>query len=124
MLVRSTSNGDLTVMKNILCAAALVAFSSFGMAVSANAVPAASLAGMSEQAAPAVEQVGFGRYHRYYNNKHYGYGHKNYGYGYKHNGYKYNHYGYGRKHYGYGHNNYGYGRKHYGYGYKHYGRGY
>jgi opacity protein-like surface antigen len=79
------------IMKNVLRALVLVAVS--GAAASANAMPAASVAGLGEQAAPAVEQVTWGH-------KHYGYryGHRKF-YGKHHWGYK--HYGYG---YGHGYN--------------------
>lgn len=94
-------------MKNILAAAIVVAMGSVGMAASANAVPAASLAGIGEQAGSATEQVGFR--HRY--------GKKWHGYGFRH-GYGY---GYGGGYYGFKkwcyHHPYHWKCKHYGWGY-------
>ena len=70
-------------MKKVIGALALLALGSFAIAGSANASPAASLAGLSEQAAPAVEQVGY-RHRRYW-----GYGYrKHYSYGYGHYSWK------------------------------------
>lgn len=69
-------------MKNVLRAMALVA--GFTLAASANAMPAASVAGLGEQAAPSVEKVTWG--HKYYGHrKFYGkhhWGYRHYGYGY------------------------------------------
>ena len=50
-------------MKNFLCAAALLVFGGIGLASSANAVPAASVTGISDKAASSVEQVHFRRHH-------------------------------------------------------------
>jgi hypothetical protein len=94
----------MTMMKNLLCATALVAFAGFGMTASANAVPAASVAGISDHTGPAVEQVHFRRHHRYYGRFHWG--HRFYG-NYGRRGYCYDHpYSWKCKKYGYG---YGYG---------------
>lgn len=64
-------------MKNILAAALIVAMGSVSMAASANAVPAASLAGIGEQAGSATEQVGFRHRHKFHRKRfffHGGYG--------------------------------------------------
>ena len=61
-------------MKNILGAIALTIAGSFGIAASANAMPAASVAGLAEQATTSVEQVGGGRHgrgHRRFHGKHF-----------------------------------------------------
>ena len=50
-------------MKNLLCAAALLAFSGIGLVASANALPAASVTGIGDKAASSVEQVHFRRHH-------------------------------------------------------------
>ena len=80
-----------------------MAFGSFAFAASANASPAASLAGIGDQAPASVEQVGYywkRHYykpyykHHYWHHKHYGYGH---GYGWKKRHYYYRPYWY--KHY-------------------------
>ena len=104
-------------MKNILGALAVVALGSLGLAASANASPASSLAGLDQQAAPAMQQVTWygGRkfYGKYYYKPHYRY-------------YRYKpYYGYGYRHYGYGnwwknychYHPYHWKCKHYGYGY-------
>jgi hypothetical protein len=70
------------IMKNVLVALALLG--GVALAGSANAAPAASLAGIGERASPTAEKVHF-RYfgHRYFGHRFffntYGYG---YGYGY------------------------------------------
>jgi lysozyme family protein len=87
------------IMKNVLGALALVTLGSFAVAGSADASPAAALAGLSEQSAPAVEQVGW-RHRRYWG---YGYRHHGYGYGYYWKKHCYFHpYHWKCKHYGYG----------------------
>lgn len=71
-------------MKNVLRAMALVA--GFTLAASANAMPAASVAGLGEQASTSVEKVTWGHKHyghRKFYGKHY-WGYKHYGYGYGH----------------------------------------
>lgn len=89
-------------MKNVLRAMTLAA--GFALAASANAMPAASVAGLSEQAAPSVEKVTWGHKHygygRYYGKRHWGYRHHGYGYHWKN--YCYHHpYSYKCKHFGY-----------------------
>jgi hypothetical protein len=74
------------IMKNILCAAALIAFSSIAVSTSANASPAAALAGISDEASASVEQVGYRGHRRghFYGRHYYGrhfWGKRHYGYG-------------------------------------------
>ncbi len=64
-------------MKNVLCALALLG--GLALAGSANAMPAASMAGLSAQAATPVQEVSF-RYHRHHRFFFYGGGY--YGGGY------------------------------------------
>ncbi len=59
-------------MKNLLCAAAFVAFGSVGLAASANALPAASVTGIGKDAAPTVEQVHFRRHHHFFGRYYWG----------------------------------------------------
>ena len=102
------------IMKNILGALALMGFGIIASG-SAQASPAASLAGIGEQA-PAVEQVHY--YGKRFYGRHYWGGYKPYYYGYKHYGYGYKHYGYGYswKRHCY-HHPYHWKCKHYGYDY-------
>jgi hypothetical protein len=76
-------------MRNILRAAALIAFGTIAVSTSANASPASALAGIGEQATASAEQVHY-RGHRkgyfygrdYWGKRHYGYwGKRHYGYG-------------------------------------------
>jgi hypothetical protein len=106
---------EMMIMKNVIGALALVALGSLAITGAANASPAASLAGLSEQSAPAVEQVGYRhRGHHFHGRKYWG------GWGYKrHYGHGYGHgygYGYGFKKWCY-YNPYHWKCKHYGYGY-------
>jgi hypothetical protein len=95
------------IMKNVLRAMALVA--GFTLAASANAMPAASVAGLGEQAAPSVEKVTWGHKHygygKFYGKHYWGYRHYSHGYGHGYHWWKkycyYNPYSYKCKHFGY-----------------------
>ena len=67
-------------MRNILSAAALFAFGSIAVSASANASPAAALAGIGEQSQASVEQVRYRDHHRrHFYGRHY-WGYRHYGY--------------------------------------------
>jgi hypothetical protein len=72
----------MMMMKNLLCAAALLAFGGIGLASSANALPAASVTGISDKAASSVEQVHFRRHHRFFSRFYWGSGFYSYDYPY------------------------------------------